>query len=953
MPWFCLWRRSGAKRGTTNAIIPARVASPAVPQPQATPTDSYVKLWTLAFESLSKGTRQDRDDSQRLKDVFDLGAPSAFNTGEDVLANLVLESQRRKEDADARSWKVQLGPRVWVLSDVTDKFRTWLVRFREVGDIAVSFDPVHAALPWAAFRFILQQSAEILLGLERAMKMCLRCRIYENLYLDASSQGRESSTALRHSIVEIFKCVLSFLSVASVQITKTQNLKDAVHSVAMPNRFTSRLSELTRLESEVEVAAQNCHREANREAHKSFETAHHQLLDLLDERFSRLDDTVASIWASITDDDRVGSQIMPCTRVKYLDKKAHEFASDQFTLDECRDLLTELTSIYAQSTFIIDGLDECDERTRYILIETIDYTFGKSRRLVKVFIASRDDGDIKEQYGGGENLSIRASHNQGDIDTYVKTKIEETKWCREKMSRQTKDMIQEVFSRKSNGMFQWAALHINDLLRLNSEALIVDYLNTLPEGLAATYAQIYNSIDKRKRHIVDRAFQWLICSWDELAPEELEIAVSQQFDAPFSSKVQFDIEFIVTTCKNLIEVVTESFGTKKTCRFVHLSVREYFEEHHWRPETANNLILRHPHDSSSSYRSWANNLLCTTDASLLEYVDTANSLFSSPSVYTKISVAGKQASTLPATELGIHDALRAWLIRGELDPNARDSIGSTALDIAIKTGHEHICELLLAEGADANLAVGEFASALVAAAVKGMDGMNIVRILLGKGGANPNIQGGYFGSPLQAAAMTGCEPLVRLLLEHDANPNAIGGRYGTALQSAASQSHNEVCRILLEAGANVNLGGGTFGTPLLAAIEQGDIAMAELLLSFGADINGCDSDGINVLHKAVIWGTAGVPMTRFLIDRGANVNAYSSRLGTPLQAALSVRDPLPGVVEILRNAGAVYDEARVPPGNLTTRVRQILGIVDDDQYQSSGSEAPSFVSNATYRECDR
>ncbi|CAG9956002.1 unnamed protein product [Clonostachys rosea f. rosea IK726] len=28
-------------------------------------------------------------------------------------------------------------------------------KFKEVGDIAVNFDPVHAALPWAAFRFLL------------------------------------------------------------------------------------------------------------------------------------------------------------------------------------------------------------------------------------------------------------------------------------------------------------------------------------------------------------------------------------------------------------------------------------------------------------------------------------------------------------------------------------------------------------------------------------------------------------------------------------------------------------------------------------------------------------------------------------------------------------------------------------------------------------------------------
>ena len=31
----------------------------------------------------------------------------------------------------------------------------WITKFKEIGDIAVQYDPVHAALPWAGVRFIL------------------------------------------------------------------------------------------------------------------------------------------------------------------------------------------------------------------------------------------------------------------------------------------------------------------------------------------------------------------------------------------------------------------------------------------------------------------------------------------------------------------------------------------------------------------------------------------------------------------------------------------------------------------------------------------------------------------------------------------------------------------------------------------------------------------------------
>jgi ankyrin repeat domain-containing protein 50 len=32
----------------------------------------------------------------------------------------------------------------------------WLNKFKDIGDIAVSFDPIHASLPWAGVRLLLQ-----------------------------------------------------------------------------------------------------------------------------------------------------------------------------------------------------------------------------------------------------------------------------------------------------------------------------------------------------------------------------------------------------------------------------------------------------------------------------------------------------------------------------------------------------------------------------------------------------------------------------------------------------------------------------------------------------------------------------------------------------------------------------------------------------------------------------
>ena len=43
-----------------------------------------------------------------------------------------------------------------MVRDVFNGISTWIDKFKKVGDMAVQYDPGHAALPWAAVRFFLQ-----------------------------------------------------------------------------------------------------------------------------------------------------------------------------------------------------------------------------------------------------------------------------------------------------------------------------------------------------------------------------------------------------------------------------------------------------------------------------------------------------------------------------------------------------------------------------------------------------------------------------------------------------------------------------------------------------------------------------------------------------------------------------------------------------------------------------
>lgn len=74
-----------------------------------------------------------------------------FKTGEDVLGELQRLAHDTKQEFGRNAWAATTPNRAAIA-----KIITCLRRFKEVGDIAVNFDPVHAALPWAVFRFLLE-----------------------------------------------------------------------------------------------------------------------------------------------------------------------------------------------------------------------------------------------------------------------------------------------------------------------------------------------------------------------------------------------------------------------------------------------------------------------------------------------------------------------------------------------------------------------------------------------------------------------------------------------------------------------------------------------------------------------------------------------------------------------------------------------------------------------------
>jgi hypothetical protein len=71
-------------------------------------------------------------------------------------------AQAKRKVCESKRWIFTMGRHTVKLQDEADKVILWLDRFKLVGDIAVNADPIHAGLPWAGIRLLLEVCIHVL-----------------------------------------------------------------------------------------------------------------------------------------------------------------------------------------------------------------------------------------------------------------------------------------------------------------------------------------------------------------------------------------------------------------------------------------------------------------------------------------------------------------------------------------------------------------------------------------------------------------------------------------------------------------------------------------------------------------------------------------------------------------------------------------------------------------------
>lgn len=206
------------------------------------PRKNINDLWALAADQLY-------DDDKRN---INFSCPDKLN----ILADLHAETERSKRKAVESQWKyTRKSGETVIIRDIFEKIIRWINIFKQVGDVAVQYDPMHAALPWAGIRFVLQivvndsnKLSAVVEGLARIAECICRYAVIEGFYIQRTT---EATRELERTLVKLYTAILVYLSKAKHYLEQGMAKRILKSGVLAETQLVSCLNDIYAAENDV------------------------------------------------------------------------------------------------------------------------------------------------------------------------------------------------------------------------------------------------------------------------------------------------------------------------------------------------------------------------------------------------------------------------------------------------------------------------------------------------------------------------------------------------------------------------------------------------------------------------------------------------------------------------------------------------------------------------------
>lgn len=117
---------------------------------------------------------------------------------------------------------------------------------------------------------------------------------------------------------------------------------------------------------------------------------------------------------------------------------------------ECRELISELLSLYLFSTIVLDALDECDTE-KHSLAETLLDLKANSTRPLRIFISSRPDREYLAELERKSTIKINSDDQLADIKKYLDAKLYSTPLFKS-LPINIRRLVEKTFKTHNGGM---------------------------------------------------------------------------------------------------------------------------------------------------------------------------------------------------------------------------------------------------------------------------------------------------------------------------------------------------------------------------------------------------------------------------------------------------------------------------------------------------------------------
>jgi ankyrin repeat protein len=581
-----------------------------------------------------------------------------------------------------------------------------------------------------------------------------------------------------------------------------------------------------------------------------------------------------------------------------------------------------------RTCFVIDGLDECDETERRILVDA----FQKIQRKLKALfcISLRIEPNKSLSFLTEQLLATRIiplPEENPDIDAFIEADLRR---CLEQELLTIGDAtliidIQDALVAGSQGMFLWVALQIQSLCSMKTDHAIRNALADLPKDISHTFARILDKSGSSDPLLQAKTLQVVLAAERPLTTEELREALSViPGDADWDPSKMLNNVYSALACCGCLLTVDEE---ESTVRVVHHSAKQYilygldkskhtsfsiddaqraladivvtylaygvFETQLSRvnnrpiiPQSAPSSILQSAMGSSITARNLAMKILAGRKRPTFDLSKTIAEVCSSSSCQPEDSFkfyayVKEYWQKHVFYVSGHHDSIYKFAARAIHGRASNfDDVPLSAWGWAAEHGNAKLVELWCKSDKH-NLSIS---TPLIWAIELGR--RDIVNALL-SAGVDVNERDSS-GTPLIVATMRGNKEIVELLLgtgKVDINSESYDG--ALAIIIAARDGHREIAELLLDLGkADPNLQNPSGETALITAAVSGYSDIAQLLLASGSDPNLKDVMGWTALMKAAEKGNKTV--VKLLVNNSnVNLNAKTRSGRTALMIAVN------------------------------------------------------------------